>query len=259
MPPLRARFHFLNITNLEAVRQGAKPELVRWGEQCVPRFCSVVDCSFALAKACSQLESSLAGTSLPASPAANRGTHSRSAPAWPLNPDDLQQEVGPYVFQSVKVKRRVEFVRDGDAVRYHEYRYFLPLPELSNGSMDDPITTLNVPLVGELSWELGVEAGGLWVRPCWAQGWAGAGFIGCVAKEHMEACLACTEVQSPTCLGPPACPWPAGAVEVIGSLGVWKARRLLQMLAAWVERWGDPRVQGLFTTRTVGELLFGYE
>lgn len=28
MPPLRARFHFLNITNLEAVRQGAKPELV---------------------------------------------------------------------------------------------------------------------------------------------------------------------------------------------------------------------------------------
>lgn len=52
---------------------------------------------------------------------------------------------------------------------------------------------------------------------------------------------------------------PAGAVEVIGSLGVWKARRLLQMLAAWVERWGDPRVQGLFTTRTAGELLFGYE
>lgn len=46
---------------------------------------------------------------------------------------------------------------------------------------------------------------------------------------------------------------------MIGSLGVWKARRLLQMLAAWLEGWRDPRVQGLFTTRTVGELLFGYE
>lgn len=67
-------------------------------------------------------------------------------------------------------------------------------------------------------------------------------------------------------LGRPPCrrrwaplPLRAGAVEVIGSLGVWKARSLLQMLAALVERWGDPRVQGLFTTRTVGELLFGYE
>lgn len=60
-----------------------------------------------------------------------------------------QQEVGPYTFQAVKVKRQVEFVRGGDAVRYHEYRYFRPLPELSNGSLSDPITTLNVPLVGE--------------------------------------------------------------------------------------------------------------
>lgn len=60
-----------------------------------------------------------------------------------------QQEVGPYTFQAVKVKRQVEFVRGGDAVQYHEYRYFRPLPELSNGSLSDPITTLNVPLVGE--------------------------------------------------------------------------------------------------------------
>ena len=111
-------------------------------------FCLVVDCSFTLAKARSQLESSLAGTSLPASPAANRQYPPRHLSRLP-GPVCLQQEVGPYVFQSVKVKRRVEFVRDGDAVRYHEYRYFLPLPELSNGSLDDPITTLTVPLVGE--------------------------------------------------------------------------------------------------------------
>lgn len=67
------------------------------------------------------------------------------------------------------------------------------------------------------------------------------------------------ELPNLTSSTPPSPLLPTGAVEVIGSLGVWKARRLLQMLAAWVERWGDPRVQGLFTTRTAGELLFGYE
>lgn len=46
---------------------------------------------------------------------------------------------------------------------------------------------------------------------------------------------------------------------MIGSLGLWKAKRILQILAGWIEHWGDSHVQGLFTTRTVGELLFGYE
>lgn len=71
-------------------------------------------------------------------------------------------------------------------------------------------------------------------------------------------CMMLTSCCSHLPARPPAFP-PAGALEVIGSLGVWKARRVLQMLAGWVEKWGDPRVQGLFTTRTAGELLFGYE
>lgn len=34
---------------------------------------------------------------------------------------------------------------------------------------------------------------------------------------------------------------------------------LLKLLASLVEGWGDSRVRGLFTTRTVAELLWGYE
>ena len=64
----------------------------------------------------------------------------------------LQEEVGPYTFQKVRLKRGVEWVRGGASVRWREYRYHLPVPELSNGSLDDPITTLNVPLLGERAW-----------------------------------------------------------------------------------------------------------
>lgn len=57
-----------------------------------------------------------------------------------------------------------------------------------------------------------------------------------------------------------SCPHPpAGALEYIQSLPAWKGSSLLELLATWVERMGDPRVQGLFTTRTAGELLWGYE
>lgn len=67
----------------------------------------------------------------------------------------MQQEVGPYTFQAVKVKRDVEFLQGGAAVRWKEWRFFRFLPDQSNGSLADPITTLNVPLVGALN-----EAGG---------------------------------------------------------------------------------------------------
>ena len=50
----------------------------------------------------------------------------------------------------------------------------------------------------------------------------------------------------------------AGALETIESVG-GRARPLLALLAGWVESWGDRHVQGLFHTRTVGELLWGYE
>ena len=60
--------------------------------------------------------------------------------------------MGPYTFQKVRLKRGVEWVRGGASVRWREYRYHLPVPELSNGSLDDVITTLNVPLLGEQYW-----------------------------------------------------------------------------------------------------------
>jgi hypothetical protein len=77
---------------------------------------------------------------------------------------NLQEEVGPYTFQKVRLKRGVEWVRGGASVRWREYRYHLPVPELSNGSLDDPITTLNVPLLGErfwsgISWAAGALSG----------------------------------------------------------------------------------------------------
>jgi hypothetical protein len=51
----------------------------------------------------------------------------------------------------------------------------------------------------------------------------------------------------------------AGALEFLGTLPAWKGSWLLELLLGWVERLGDTRVQGLFTTRTARELLWGYE
>lgn len=60
----------------------------------------------------------------------------------------VQEEVGPYTFRMVRLKTAVQWVDGGAAVRWLEYRYHLWEPSLSNGSLDDPITTLNLPLVG---------------------------------------------------------------------------------------------------------------
>ncbi|KAL4431087.1 hypothetical protein ABPG75_006343 [Micractinium tetrahymenae] len=107
------------------------------------------------------------------------------------------EEVGPYVFAKSRRRRGATFVRGGGAVRYHNYEYHTFVPELSSGSPDDRVTTLNVPLVG--------------------------------------------------------------ALEVIQSKAGSKVGYLLKLLASLVEGWGDRRVHGLFTTRTVAELLWGYE
>lgn len=63
-------------------------------------------------------------------------------------PPQPQQEVGPYTFQALKVKTHVEWVGGGTGVRWLDFNSFLFEPENSNGSLDDPITTLNVPLAG---------------------------------------------------------------------------------------------------------------
>lgn len=107
------------------------------------------------------------------------------------------QEVGPYVYAKSRRRRGAAFVRGGGAVQYHNYEYHTFVPEMSSGSPEDRVTTLNVPLVG--------------------------------------------------------------ALEVIQSKAGSRVGYVLKLLASLVEGWGDSRVRGLFTTRTVGELLWGYE
>lgn len=60
-----------------------------------------------------------------------------------------QQEVGPYVYAKSRRRRGAAFVRGGGAVQYHNYEYHTFVPEMSSGSPEDRVTTLNVPLVGE--------------------------------------------------------------------------------------------------------------
>ena len=50
----------------------------------------------------------------------------------------------------------------------------------------------------------------------------------------------------------------AGALEAIHALPFYESHAVLDLLAALVEGWGDARVRGLFTTRPVRELLWGY-
>jgi hypothetical protein len=109
----------------------------------------------------------------------------------------LQQELGPYTFEKYHRKVNVSFSPDNTTVSFNEFFSFHPVPELTNGSLDDPVTTLNVALLG--------------------------------------------------------------AIEVILAKSPSRFSGIIQYLARLVEGWKDPRVQGLFTTRPVGELLFGYK
>ena len=108
-----------------------------------------------------------------------------------------QEELGPYTFIKYHRKVNVSFSPDNTTVTFNEFFSFHPVPHLTNGSLDDPITTLNIALLGAI-----------------------------------EGVFARTPARF--------APW-------------------LQYLARVVDGWKDPRVQGLFTTRSVQELLFGYE
>eukprot|EP00887_Chlorella_sp_A99_P005592 scaffold1.g5592.t1 len=173
-PPVLIKFYFFNITNVEGVRAGERPVL---------------------------------------------------------------QELGPYTFLKHRQKLNVTFSPDGQRVSFQEYAFHLGADEGRDGderggggarggeragggggggrgrragappSMDDRVTTLNIPLAGKRARAL---AGG-------------------------------------------------AALEAIIGFGPSAAAKWLELLAGLVEKWGDHQVQGLFTTRTVGELLWGYE
>lgn len=107
------------------------------------------------------------------------------------------KRLGPYTFRKVKRKIRVKFSADNTTVSFRELSTYVPIPEATNGSLDDPVTTLNLPLIG--------------------------------------------------------------AIEAIHARFSTRIAPWLQFLARLIEGWGDSRIQGLFTTRTVSELLFGYD
>ena len=109
----------------------------------------------------------------------------------------LQQELGPYTFTKFHRKLNVTFSPDNTSASFNEFFSFHPVPELTNGTLDDQVTTLNIPLIG--------------------------------------------------------------AIEVILARSPARFAPWIQYLARLVDGWQDPRVEGLFTTRPVGELLFGYE
>ena len=89
-------------------------------------------------------------------------THARTRARTPSLPPDAQQELGPYAYRKHRVKRHVCFVDNATRVEFEEYSFHLPLPDLTVGSLDDQVTTLNIPLVGG------------WVRVgAWVGGWAG--------------------------------------------------------------------------------------
>lgn len=89
-----------------------------------------------------------------------------------------QEELGPYTYRQYNVKYDVDFSFSGEvtykvcvgtsmaAVTYgaerckvhsnlscilQDFKYFIEVPELTKGSFDDKITTLNMPLVGALT------------------------------------------------------------------------------------------------------------
>uniref|UniRef100_T1IUI9 Scavenger receptor class B member 1 n=1 Tax=Strigamia maritima TaxID=126957 RepID=T1IUI9_STRMM len=71
------------------------------------------------------------------------------------NPNDIVQgdkpilqEIGPYVFSVHSKKVNVSFNNDEGTVSYDLVKWYKYLPQLSNGTLDDQVTVLNVPFMG---------------------------------------------------------------------------------------------------------------
>ncbi|ODN04768.1 Scavenger receptor class B member 1 [Orchesella cincta] len=71
------------------------------------------------------------------------------------NPEELKEgkkpiveELGPYVYQQKRVKTEVEVNEDNDSVFYKQPVYYHFRPDMTNGSLDDVISMINLPYVG---------------------------------------------------------------------------------------------------------------
>uniref|UniRef100_T1JN74 Uncharacterized protein n=1 Tax=Strigamia maritima TaxID=126957 RepID=T1JN74_STRMM len=60
----------------------------------------------------------------------------------------ILQELGPYTYEEVRKKINIHFNEDEDTVSYRELIKYTFIPDLSNGSLTDVVTTLNLPLTG---------------------------------------------------------------------------------------------------------------
>ncbi len=54
----------------------------------------------------------------------------------------IVQELGPYTFSEVHVRVNVD-AYDNATLKFQQKKLWRFLPELSNGSLDDPVTTVN--------------------------------------------------------------------------------------------------------------------
>jgi scavenger receptor class B, member 1 len=61
------------------------------------------------------------------------------------------QQLGPYRFQEVRDKLKINFSDDKSEVSYREISHYYFLPEESNGTMDDMFTTVNLIALGAVS------------------------------------------------------------------------------------------------------------
>ncbi|CAL8138190.1 unnamed protein product [Orchesella dallaii] len=71
------------------------------------------------------------------------------------NPDDVikgenpkLQEAGPYVFLQKRKKVDIEFHEENDTVSYRQIMTYHFQPHLSNGSLNDTVTMVNLPMLG---------------------------------------------------------------------------------------------------------------
>ncbi|GIY53884.1 hypothetical protein CDAR_87022 [Caerostris darwini] len=66
---------------------------------------------------------------------------------WDLTNKPVLEELGPYTFRESREKVNITWNEDNSTVSYRQIRRWFFQPDRTNGSLDDVVTTLNVPMV----------------------------------------------------------------------------------------------------------------
>ena len=59
----------------------------------------------------------------------------------------IVEQRGPFTFLEKRGKRILEFTNDSEIIDYKDIKTFFFQPHLSNGSLDDEVSVINVPLM----------------------------------------------------------------------------------------------------------------